>query len=35
VTDAVTGGRATLGLALYVAAFAVAGAALVRRRDVA
>src|SRR5215216_5423894 len=35
VTDAVTGGRATLGLALYVLAFAVAGAALIRRRDVA
>ena len=35
VTDAVTGGRATLGLALYVIAFAVAGAALIRRRDVA
>ncbi len=34
VTDAVTGGRATLALALYVAAFAVAGAALRRRRDV-
>ena len=35
VTDAVTGGRATLRLALYVLAFAAAGAALVRRRDVA
>lgn len=35
VSDAVTGGRATLGLALYVIAFAVAGAALIRRRDVA
>jgi ABC-type transport system involved in multi-copper enzyme maturation permease subunit len=35
VTDAVTGGQATLALALYIAAFAVAGAALVRRRDVA
>ena len=35
VVDAVTGGRATLSLALYVAAFAVAGALLVRRRDVA
>jgi ABC-2 type transport system permease protein len=35
VIDAVTGGRATLSLALYVAAFAVAGALLVRRRDVA
>jgi ABC-type transport system involved in multi-copper enzyme maturation permease subunit len=35
VSDAVTGGRATLGLVLYVVAFAVAGAALVRRRDVA
>jgi len=35
VTDAVAGGRATLALALYVAAFAVAGAALLRRRDVA
>jgi ABC-2 type transport system permease protein len=34
VVDAVTGGRATLSLALYVAAFAVAGALLVRRRDV-
>ena len=35
VIDAVTGGRATLSLALYVAAFAAAGAFLVRRRDVA
>ena len=35
VVDAVTGGRATLSLALYIAAFAVAGALLVRRRDVA
>jgi ABC-2 type transport system permease protein len=35
VVDAVTGGRATLALALYVAAFAAAGAWLVRRRDVA
>jgi ABC-2 type transport system permease protein len=35
VIDAVTGGRATLGLVLYVAAFAAAGAFLVRRRDVA
>jgi ABC-type transport system involved in multi-copper enzyme maturation permease subunit len=35
VIGAVTGGRATLSLALYVAAFAVAGALLVRRRDVA
>jgi ABC-2 type transport system permease protein len=35
VIDAVTGGRATLSLALYVAAFAAAGAWLVRRRDVA
>ena len=34
VVDAVTGGRATLSLALYVAAFAGAGALLVRRRDV-
>ena len=34
VTDAVAGGRATLALVLYVAAFATAGAALVRRRDV-
>jgi ABC-2 type transport system permease protein len=34
VIDAVTGGRATLSLALYVAAFAIAGALLVRRRDV-
>jgi|RhiMetdeSRZDD1v2_1073273.scaffolds.fasta_scaffold952619_1 ABC-2 type transport system permease protein len=34
VVDAVTGGRATLSLALYVAAFAVAAALLVRRRDV-
>jgi len=35
VIDAVTGGRATLGLVLYVAASAAAGAFLVRRRDVA
>jgi ABC-2 type transport system permease protein len=35
VIDAVAGGRATLSLALYVAAFAAAGAFLVRRRDVA
>jgi ABC-2 type transport system permease protein len=35
VVDAVTGGRATLALALYLAAFAAAGALLVRRRDVA
>jgi ABC-2 type transport system permease protein len=35
VIDAVTGGRATLALAIYVAAFAAAGALLVRRRDVA
>jgi ABC-2 type transport system permease protein len=35
VTDAVAGGRATLALALYVAAFAAAGAVLLRRRDVA
>jgi ABC-2 type transport system permease protein len=35
VIDAVAGGRATLALALYVAAFAAVGAALVRRRDVA
>ena len=35
VIDAVTGGRATLALALYVAAFAAVGALLVRRRDVA
>jgi ABC-2 type transport system permease protein len=35
VIDAVTSGRATLGLVLYVAAFAAAGAFLVRRRDVA
>jgi ABC-2 type transport system permease protein len=35
VIDAVTGGRATLALALYVAAFAAAGALLLRRRDVA
>ena len=34
VIDAVTGGRATLSLALYVAAFIAAGAVLVRRRDV-
>jgi hypothetical protein len=35
VIDAVTGSRATLALGMYVAAFAVAGALLVRRRDVA
>jgi ABC-2 type transport system permease protein len=34
VIDAVTGGRAALSLALYVAAFIAAGAVLVRRRDV-
>jgi ABC-2 type transport system permease protein len=34
VIDAVTGGRATLSLALYVAAFAGLGALLLRRRDV-
>jgi ABC-2 type transport system permease protein len=34
VTAAVAGGRATLALALYVAAFAAAGAVLLRRRDV-
>jgi ABC-2 type transport system permease protein len=34
VTGAVAGGRATLALLVYVAAFAAAGAALVRRRDV-
>jgi ABC-2 type transport system permease protein len=34
VSDAVAGGRATLALVCYVAAFAAAGAALVRRRDV-
>jgi ABC-2 type transport system permease protein len=34
VIDAVTGGRATLSLALYVAASAAAGAFLLRRRDV-
>jgi ABC-2 type transport system permease protein len=34
VTDAVTGGQATLALAIYVAAFAVGGAMLIRRRDV-
>jgi ABC-2 type transport system permease protein len=34
VTDAVAGGRATLALTLYVAAFAAAGAVLLRRRDV-
>jgi ABC-type transport system involved in multi-copper enzyme maturation permease subunit len=34
VVDAVGGGRATLALVLYVAAFAAAGALLVRRRDV-
>ena len=32
--DAVAGGRATLSLALYVAAFVAAGAVLMRRRDV-
>jgi len=35
VTDAVAGGRASLALVLYLAAFAAAGAALLRRRDVA
>jgi ABC-2 type transport system permease protein len=34
VVDAVTGGRATLSLAVYVAAFIAVGALLVRRRDV-
>jgi ABC-2 type transport system permease protein len=34
VTGAVAGGRATLALVLYLAAFAAAGAALIRRRDV-
>jgi ABC-2 type transport system permease protein len=34
VIDAVTGGRATLALGLYIAAFAAAGALLIRRRDV-
>ena len=34
VIDAVTGGRAILSLALYVAAFAGVGALLLRRRDV-
>jgi ABC-2 type transport system permease protein len=34
VVDAVTGGQATLALTVYVAAFAVIGALLVRRRDV-
>ena len=34
VADAVGGGRATLALVLYVAAFAAAGALLLRRRDV-
>jgi ABC-2 type transport system permease protein len=34
VVDAVTGGRATIALGVYVAAFALAGALLVRRRDV-
>jgi hypothetical protein len=34
VIDAVTGGRATLSLAIYVAAFVALGALLVRRRDV-
>ena len=35
VIDAVAGGRATLSLALYVAAFIAAGAVLMGRRDVA
>jgi ABC-2 type transport system permease protein len=35
VIDAVSGGRASVALALYVAAFVAAGALLVRRRDVA
>jgi hypothetical protein len=34
VIDAVAGGRATLALGLYIAAFVAAGALLVRRRDV-
>jgi ABC-2 type transport system permease protein len=34
VVEAVAGGRATLALALYVAAFVTVGALLVRRRDV-
>jgi ABC-2 type transport system permease protein len=34
VIDAVTGGRATLSLAIYVAAFVALGALLIRRRDV-
>jgi ABC-2 type transport system permease protein len=34
VVDAVSGGRATLALVVYVAAFAAAGAFLIRRRDV-
>jgi ABC-2 type transport system permease protein len=34
VVDAVSGGRASIALATYVAGFAVAGALLVRRRDV-
>jgi ABC-2 type transport system permease protein len=34
VVDAVSGGRATLALVVYVAAFAAAGALLIRRRDV-
>lgn len=34
VVDAVTGGRATLSLALYVTAFVAAAALVVRRRDV-
>jgi ABC-2 type transport system permease protein len=34
VIDAVTGGRAALSLALYLAAFVATGAVLVRRRDV-
>jgi ABC-2 type transport system permease protein len=34
VVDAVTGGRATVALAVYVAAFASVGALLIRRRDV-
>jgi ABC-2 type transport system permease protein len=35
VIDAVSGGRASIALATYVLGFAVAGALLVRRRDVA
>jgi ABC-type transport system involved in multi-copper enzyme maturation permease subunit len=35
VVDAVTGGRATIALAVYLAAFVLLGAFLVRRRDVA